>query len=78
MYIAGLSSSLPKRYRIACADSTGLENVEIVRPGYAIEYDVISRSIVTSLQIRDWEYFVPVRLMEHQLARSCCSRYIAG
>jgi tRNA uridine 5-carboxymethylaminomethyl modification enzyme len=56
MYIAGLSSSLPEEIQDQFMRTVpGLENVEIVRPGYAIEYDVISPDqLLTSLQIRDW------------------------
>lgn len=41
-YIAGLSSSLPEDVQDAFIRTVpGLENVEVVRPGYAIEYDVL-------------------------------------
>jgi tRNA uridine 5-carboxymethylaminomethyl modification enzyme len=42
MYLAGLSTSLPEPVQeLFLKTIPGLENVEIVRPGYAIEYDAI-------------------------------------
>jgi tRNA uridine 5-carboxymethylaminomethyl modification enzyme len=42
MYLAGLSTSLPEYVQEKFLRSIpGLENLEIVRPGYAIEYDFI-------------------------------------
>lgn len=42
MYIAGLSTSLPEDVQIQILRSiSGLESVEMIRPGYAIEYDYI-------------------------------------
>lgn len=41
-YISGLSTSLPHDVQIEMARTIpGLENVEIMRPGYAIEYDCV-------------------------------------
>jgi tRNA uridine 5-carboxymethylaminomethyl modification enzyme len=41
-YVSGLSTSLPYDVQIEMARTvTGLENVEIMRPGYAIEYDCV-------------------------------------
>ncbi|HBR33036.1 MAG TPA: tRNA uridine-5-carboxymethylaminomethyl(34) synthesis enzyme MnmG, partial [Firmicutes bacterium] len=56
MYVAGLSSSLPEEIQDQFLRTVpGLEAVEIVRPGYAIEYDVIGpEQLLTSLQIRGW------------------------
>ncbi|HEY8391497.1 MAG TPA: tRNA uridine-5-carboxymethylaminomethyl(34) synthesis enzyme MnmG [Capillibacterium sp.] len=56
MYLAGLSSSLPEEIQDQFLRTVpGLENVEIVRPGYAIEYDVIApEQLTTALQIREW------------------------
>ena len=43
MYIQGLSTSLPEDVQIEFLRSVpGLENAEIMRPGYAIEYDCIN------------------------------------
>ncbi len=42
MYLAGLSTSLPEYVQeLFLRTIPGLENVEIVRPGYAIEYDAL-------------------------------------
>ena len=42
MYVQGLSSSLPVDVQLAFLRTVpGLENVEIIRPAYAIEYDLI-------------------------------------
>lgn len=42
MYLAGLSTSLPETVQeIFLRTIPGLENIEIVRPGYAIEYDCL-------------------------------------
>ena len=42
MYLAGLSTSLPEYVQeMFLRTIPGLENLEIVRPGYAIEYDAI-------------------------------------
>lgn len=42
MYLAGLSSSLPEAVQeLFLRTIPGLENLEIVRPGYAIEYDYL-------------------------------------
>ncbi len=43
MYVNGISTSLPFDVQVAMIRSiTGMENAEIIRPGYAIEYDVIT------------------------------------
>jgi tRNA uridine 5-carboxymethylaminomethyl modification enzyme len=42
MYVQGMSTSLPIDVQLAFLRSIpGLEEVEIMRPGYAIEYDCI-------------------------------------
>lgn len=55
MYVAGLSTSLPEAVQDEFLRTVpGLEQVEIVRPGYAIEYDVVApEQLLTSLQLRD-------------------------
>ncbi|MCI8284541.1 MAG: tRNA uridine-5-carboxymethylaminomethyl(34) synthesis enzyme MnmG [Firmicutes bacterium] len=52
MYIQGMSSSLPEDVQTAFYRSiAGLENAEIVRPAYAIEYDCInSLDLKTTLE----------------------------
>lgn len=42
MYVQGLSTSLPEDVQIQIIRSVkGMENAELMRPGYAIEYDVV-------------------------------------
>lgn len=42
MYVQGMSTSLPEDVQIAMLRSLpGLEKVEVIRPGYAIEYDYL-------------------------------------
>lgn len=55
MYVNGFSSSLPEEIQFEALQSiSGLENVKMIRPGYAIEYDYffphqINRSLETKL-----------------------------
>ncbi|KJS20018.1 MAG: tRNA uridine 5-carboxymethylaminomethyl modification protein [Clostridiaceae bacterium BRH_c20a] len=43
MYVQGVSTSLPEEVQLAMYRSiSGLENVEIMRPAYAIEYDCLN------------------------------------
>lgn len=47
MYIGGMSSSLPEDVQVAMVRSMeGFENAEIMRTGYAIEYDCIDATIL--------------------------------
>jgi glucose-inhibited division protein A len=57
VYIQGMSSSLPEDVQIAFYKTiNGLENVKIVRPAYAIEYDCIDPlDLKTSLEHRKIE-----------------------
>ncbi|MDO4485874.1 MAG: tRNA uridine-5-carboxymethylaminomethyl(34) synthesis enzyme MnmG [Bacillota bacterium] len=57
MYIQGMSSSLPEDVQVDFYRTIpGLENVEIVRPAYAIEYDCIDPlDLKTSLENRHIE-----------------------
>jgi len=55
MYPSGLNTSLPEDVQLALLRSmAGLENVEVMRPGYAIEYDFVYPSqIKHSLETRE-------------------------
>ena len=49
MYLQGLSTSLPEDVQLAFLRTVpGLEKVEIMRPGYAIEYDCLDPTQLTS------------------------------
>lgn len=49
MYVQGLSSSLPEEIQIKMLRTIpGMENVEVMRTGYAIEYDCINPTELTS------------------------------
>ena len=52
MYLNGVSSSLPEEVQVRFLRSiSGLERVEIMRPGYAVEYDFLDpRQLYPSLQ----------------------------
>ena len=42
MYTNGMSTSLPEDIQLKMLRTVpGLENVEIIRPGYAVEYDFV-------------------------------------
>jgi tRNA uridine 5-carboxymethylaminomethyl modification enzyme len=55
MYIAGLSTSLPEDVQVQVLRSIpGLKNVQMIRAGYAIEYDYIKPTQLTaSLEMKD-------------------------
>ncbi|MCL4170760.1 UNVERIFIED_CONTAM: hypothetical protein GTU68_011991, partial [Idotea baltica] len=55
IYPNGISTSLPTDVQAAYVQSIkGLENVKIVQPGYAIEYDYVDpRALDTTLAVRD-------------------------
>ena len=57
MYLQGMSSSLPEDVQTAFYHSIkGLENVEIMRPAYAIEYDCIDPlQMDSTLEFRDFK-----------------------
>ena len=54
VYINGMSTSLPMEVQAAMVHSIpGLENAELLRPGYAIEYDAIdARELDRSLRVK--------------------------
>jgi tRNA uridine 5-carboxymethylaminomethyl modification enzyme len=56
LYVAGLSTSLPEEIQYMFFRSIpGLENVRILRPGYAIEYDFVKPyQLSLSLEVRAW------------------------
>jgi len=57
MYLGGMSSSLPEDVQYAMYRTVpGLENVKIVRPAYAIEYDCINpRQLNATLEFKNIE-----------------------
>ncbi len=59
VYVAGLSSSLPEEIQEEFIRTVpGLEKAEIVRPGYAIEYDVVAAEQLTPyLQLKEFPGF---------------------
>ena len=59
MYVQGMSSSLPEEVQLAMLRSIkGLENVEVMRTGYAIEYDCINpMQLKHSLELKAIEGF---------------------
>lgn len=54
LYVAGLSTSMPEEVQVKILQSIpGLENVRMLRPGYAIEYDyVMPHQLSLSLEVR--------------------------
>lgn len=56
LYVAGLSTSLPEEIQVNFFRSVpGLENVQILRPGYAIEYDYVKPyQLSLALEVREW------------------------
>ncbi|GAB5374068.1 MAG: tRNA uridine-5-carboxymethylaminomethyl(34) synthesis enzyme MnmG [Acuticoccus sp.] len=54
IYPNGISNSLPQDVQLAMVHSMpGLENAEIVQPGYAIEYDYVDpRALASTLELR--------------------------
>ena len=59
MYPNGISTSLPEeiQYKI-CHNINGLEDVKIIRPGYAIEYDYVDpRELFSTLETKKIKNF---------------------
>ncbi len=57
MYVQGMSTSLPEDVQLKFMRTIkGLENVEIMRPAYAIEYDCIDPlQLLASLEFKDFD-----------------------
>ncbi|MDO5047109.1 MAG: tRNA uridine-5-carboxymethylaminomethyl(34) synthesis enzyme MnmG [Anaerococcus sp.] len=57
MYVQGVSSSLPQEVQMDFYKTIlGLEDVKIIRPAYAIEYDMIdTRKLYRTLESKDYE-----------------------
>jgi tRNA uridine 5-carboxymethylaminomethyl modification enzyme len=57
LYLNGLSTSLPEEDQLRFLRRLrGFENVEIMRPGYAVEYDFVPPTQLThSLALRGWQ-----------------------
>ena len=63
IYLNGFSTSMPQHVQeLALRQISGLENVELIRPGYAIEYD----------------YFPTAQLKSTLETKSICGLYFAG
>ena len=54
LYVAGLSTSMPEEVQVKILQSIpGLQNVRMLRPGYAIEYDyVLPHQLSLALEVR--------------------------
>jgi len=59
IYPNGISTSLPKDVQQEiCNNIIGLENVKIIRPGYAIEYDYIDpRELFLTLETKKFKTY---------------------
>jgi tRNA uridine 5-carboxymethylaminomethyl modification enzyme len=57
IYVNGMSTSMPIDVQTRMVASIpGLEDAEMIRPGYAIEYDAIDpRELTFSLQVKKWK-----------------------
>jgi tRNA uridine 5-carboxymethylaminomethyl modification enzyme len=63
MYVQGVSTSLPAEVQIAFLKTIpGLENVEMLRPGYAVEYDMAD----------------PLQLTQHLMSKQLRGLFLAG
>ena len=54
IYVNGMSSSMPEDVQLACVRTvTGLEHAEMIRPGYAVEYDfVLPHQLKPTLEVK--------------------------
>lgn len=82
MYVQGMSSSLPEEVQLAMLRSiSGLENVEVMRTGYAIEYDCVNPlQLKHSLEFKDIEGFFSGGQMNGSSGyeEAACQGLIAG
>ena len=60
IYPNGISTSLPEDVQLEiCNNINGLENVKILRPGYAIEYDYVDpRELFLTLEAKKLKIFI--------------------
>lgn len=82
MYVQGMSSSLPEEVQLAMLRSiAGLENVEVMRTGYAIEYDCVNPlGLKHSLEFKNIEGFFSGGQMNGSSGyeEAACQGLIAG
>ncbi|MGL4798183.1 MAG: tRNA uridine-5-carboxymethylaminomethyl(34) synthesis enzyme MnmG [Cellulosilyticaceae bacterium] len=82
MYVQGMSSSLPEEVQLAMLRSiAGLEKVEVMRKGYAIEYDCINPlQLKHTLEFKEIENFFSAGQMNGSSGyeEAACQGLIAG
>ena len=80
VYVQGMNTSLPEDVQLAMLRSIpSLENVEMMRVGYAVEYDYIPpEQLSPTLQTKTVWAFSRWSNQWHFWLRSCCSRNVAG
>ena len=82
MYVQGMSSSLPEEVQLAMLRTiAGLENVEVMRTGYAIEYDCVNPlQLKHSLEFKDIEGFFSAGQMNGSSGyeEAACQGLVAG
>ncbi len=82
MYVQGMSSSLPEEVQLEMLRSIpGLEKVEVMRTGYAIEYDCINPvQLKHTLEFKDIENFFSAGQMNGSSGyeEAACQGLIAG
>lgn len=82
MYVQGMSSSLPEEVQLEMLRSIpGLENVEVMRTGYAIEYDCVNPiQLKHSLEFKEIEGFFSAGQMNGSSGyeEAACQGLVAG
>ena len=77
IYPNGISTSLPEVVQYEILNNiSGLENVKVIRPGYAIEYDYVDpRELFLTLETKNKES-IPCRSNKwnYRIRRGCSSR----